>query len=162
MKKRGDKFFLAPASIPKRIFAFIIDILILDLFVLFPFDRLVRKIIPAGTFSQQQIYIQSNPLIISKLYSVLIMMSLITVFYFTYLQYKIQQTPGQILFGIYIVPETKLSYWNYLLSNITFLAAKIFIILWAVDFFYMLTSPKNQRFMQKLNHITVIQKYKIK
>ena len=89
-------------------------------------------------------------------------MSFIAVFYFTYLQYKIQQTPGQILFGIYVVPEGKVSYRNYLLSNITFIAAKIFIILWIVDFFYMVTSPKNQRFMQKLNHINVIQKYKIK
>ncbi|MEE9525576.1 MAG: RDD family protein [Candidatus Woesearchaeota archaeon] len=160
--KKEEKFFIAPASIGKRIFAFIIDILIIDLFILFPFDRLFRKLIPTATFSNQMNFFQSNPQIAARLSPILVLMSLIVVFYFTYLEYKIQQTPGKMLFGIYIAPERKITYWNYLLSNLTFIVTKLFIILWIIDFFYMVTSPKNQRLLERLNGIVQVQKYKIK
>lgn len=159
MEKRG-KSFIAPASIFKRIIAFVIDILILDLIVLAPFDFLFQKMMPTGSISQQISYIQNNPGLLNSFYPIMIFMSIIIVFYFTYLDYKIKQTPGKMLLGLYIIPEKKnRTFWNYLLSNITFVVARLFIIVWIIDFFYMISSPKNQRLTQKLNKILIVQDY---
>ncbi|MBR9691924.1 RDD family protein [Candidatus Woesearchaeota archaeon] len=159
MKKRGESF-IAPASIPRRIFAFILDLIIINFLILAPFDRVFRKIIPSGTVAEQLAFLQNNPQIMSLFSPLLVIMSILVIFYLSYFGYALKQTPGRMILGIYIVPERKITFRNYLLSNITFVFAPIFIILWIIDFVYMITSPKSQRLMEKLNKILVVQRYK--
>jgi len=84
---------------------------------------------------------------------------LITIIYFTYFEYKVQQTPGKMLMKNYIVPDKikKLTLKNYLISNILF----AFSLLWIFDLLYMIFSPKNQRFMERISRILVVQKYEV-
>ncbi len=64
--------------------------------------------------------------------------------------------------GIYLISETedkKITFWRCLLSNITFIPFFPVLILWVVDPFYMLTSQKSQRFMEKFSKIVVVEDY---
>ena len=158
MKKR-DKFFIAPASIFRRFLAFVIDLIIFDIIVLFPFNRLFNKIVP-GTTAEQYAYIQQNPQILTLLLPFVMIAGIILVLYFTYFEYKLNQTPGKMLLRIKIFPESKITFWNYLFSNLTFLPLFPFNLLLIIDPFYMIFSPKNQRLMERINKIIVLQKYK--
>jgi uncharacterized RDD family membrane protein YckC len=159
MAKRG-KFFLAPASYTRRILAFIIDIILFDLIILFPFNRLFQKAVPAGNILQQLTFLQNNPHILRSFYPLLITANILLIFYFSYFEYKLQQTPGKMLLRIQVVPQNSPTFWNYLFSNLTFLTIFPFTLLWIIDPMHMIFSPKNQRFMEKINKLIVIQKYK--
>ena len=159
MKKRG-KSFIGPASIPRRLIAFIIDIMIIDLVILTPFYKLFQRFLPPGTFTEQLRFIQENPQVSIPTH-LLLVIGILIVLYFSYFEYKIHQTPGKIILGLYTMQErAKPSFWAYLLSNITFIPIFPFILLWIIDPLYMFITPKNQRLMEKLNRILVVQRYK--
>lgn len=166
MKKRGKpKTFTAPASIWKRVLAFIIDLLVLDLIVIAPFRSLIEKTLSLGegaTYSELMQYIAANPEVTAKFTSVMVIITVIALLYFTILETKIRQTLGKALMGIYLISETEdkqITFWRCLLSNLTFIPFFPFIILWVVDPFYMLTSQKSQRFMEKFSKIVVVEDY---
>jgi len=157
MEKRG---FIGPASIPRRLIAFIIDLLIIDFVILSPFNKFFQMIIPSGTLSEQIRFFQENPKISNPINLLLIVIGILVLFYFTIFEYKISQTPGKIITGLYVIPQKKVKFINYLLSNITFIPVFPFYLLWIIDPVYMIISPKNQRLMEKLNNLLVVQKYK--
>lgn len=168
MPKRGlnlpkKRTFIGPASLLKRFTAYFIDFLIINFIILHPFKKILREIIPANqSFSDVYQYLQSNPAISALLVKISIAIGILVVLYFTYFEFKTQQTPGKMLMRIYIIPENKqLSFWNYLISNITFIPFFPFILLWIIDPVHMFISPKNQRFMEKLTKILVVQKYEV-
>ncbi|MBD3355391.1 hypothetical protein GF361_05405 [Candidatus Woesearchaeota archaeon] len=163
MKKRG-KYFIAPASTSRRIISFIIDMIIINFIIFNPFKGIFQKLIPAEqSYEAAKEYIAHNPHIMNTITFLFLIIGIIIVFYFTVFGYLIQQTPGKIVTGLYIIPENKkISFLNYLLSNISFIPVFPFFLLWIIDPIYMFTSPKSQRLMERLNKILVVQKYKLK
>lgn len=161
MKKRGDTF-IAPASIFKRVLAFITDIIIISFVIATPFRILIINLIPSNiNFLELQSYLKSNLILTNQINFLFILIGIISVFYFSYFEYKIQQTPGKMLFKIYTISEDKNSnFLQYLLSNITFIPAFPFYLLWVIDPIYTLISSKNQRLMEKLTRTLVIQQYR--
>ena len=161
MQKRGNTF-IAPASILRRVLAFITDIIIINFVIITPFKFLINNSIPTGiSIMEFQSYLQSNSQLLNQLNFIFVIIGLIAVFYFSYFEYKIQQTPGKILFKIHVVSEKKNpSFLQYLISNITFIPSFPFYILWIIDPIYMFISPKNQRLMERLSKILTIQQYK--
>ncbi len=159
-KKRG-KEFIGPASIWRRTFAFAIDLFIIYFIIIKPFDRIYSKIIPEGmTYEFIKIYFEQNPQLKLMLTTISFAIGILIVLYFSYLEFKIQQTPGKILLGLYIIADKDTKFWNYMISNITFIPVVPFVFLWIIDPIHMFLSPKNQRFMEKINRIMVVQKYK--
>ena len=153
-KKRG---FIAPASLFRRYAAYIIDFIMISIVIL-PLGIILQKQLPPNLGIMQMLeYIQANPQLIPIRASVGLFSAVLTVLYFTYFEYKLQQTPGKMLMKISIIPEKreKLTFSKYLLSNILF----AFTLLWILDLLYMIFSPKNQRFMERLTKILVVQRY---
>ena len=164
MKKRGNSF-IAPASLLKRLLAFVIDLIIINFIIFMPFERLLAKIIPQNlSFIQTYEYIQTNPKLINILSILSIITGILIVLYFSIFEWKIQQTPGKMLMKIYIIPEhgKQLRLMNYIISNLTFIPVFPFILLWIIDPIYLITSKKNQRLMEKLTRILTIEKYTVK
>jgi len=169
MPKRGVRLnlpkkrsFVAPASVLRRIAAYVIDFLIIRFTVLIPFNSLLKKLIPVHEQGFKAItqYLESTPGISSLLIMISIGMSVLIVAYFTVFEYKTQQTPGKMLMKQWIVPEKeKIPFWNYLLSNIPFILVFPFFLLIIADIIHAIYSPKNQRFMEKITGILVVQKY---
>jgi uncharacterized RDD family membrane protein YckC len=104
-----------------------------------------------------QAYLETNIETRNFIISISLLISILIISYFTYFEYRTQQTPGKMLMNNFIYPEKgKLTFWNYLVSNLTFIP---FLMLWILDLAYMIFSPKNQRFMEKLCNISVMERY---
>jgi uncharacterized RDD family membrane protein YckC len=172
MKKRGVRLnlpkkqsFIAPASLFRRIIAYIIDFIIIRFTVLIPFNSLFKKIIPVHNEGYKAVYeyIQSNPSLSSILFLISVAMSIIIILYLTIFEYRTGQTPGKILMKQWIIQEReKVSFWNYLVSNLSFIFVFPFFILLIIDIIHAIYSPKNQRFMEKISGILVMQKYEVR
>ncbi len=160
--KKIDRHFIAPASMLRRTISFLIDMIIINFVVFNPFKGMFKRLIPAEqSYGAAKNYIAQNPHLINTITFLFLIIGIIIVFYFTVFGYLIQQTPGKIITGLYTVPENKkISFWNYFLSNLTFIPVFPFFLLWIIDPIYMFKSPKSQRLMEKLNKILVVQKYK--
>ena len=164
MKKRGKeqpakKSFIGPASMPRRIFAFILDLIIIRFIILVPFNSLLQRMIPADTIVEQLVFLQENPQVSGLISVISITISIFVVLYFSYFEYKIQQTPGKMILGLQIVPQQKATFGTYMISNLTFIAAFPFTLLWIIDPIHMFISSKNQRLMERFTKLLVVQRY---
>ena len=171
MKKRGYRLnlpkaesFIAPASLLKRFISYFIDLFIINFVIIFPFQKIIKKIIPTDSFSETYQYIQANPAVGNIIFFLYFIIGILMVVYFTFFEYTTQQTPGKMLMKQHIVKESgrELRFINYLVSNLTFIPFFPFILLWIIDPVYMIISPKNQRLMERLTRILVVEKYSFK
>ncbi len=144
MKKRGNKQFITPPSSLKRVLAYVIDFLILNFIVLLPLDRLIK----AESIRDVTDLTGSMDIVL-----VSITASIITVLYFTYFEYRMQQTPGKIVTGQFISEPKPFS--TIFFSNITLLILLLFIF----DLIHMAVSPTQQRFMEKITNIQVVESH---
>ncbi len=161
MKKRG--VFLAPALLWKRILAFVIDILIIELIIAAPFRSHLKNIVPGTSYSEVMNFIMSNPQVSYKLSMIMGIIATLGILYFTILEFKTQQTIGKMIMKIFTVSQKKQPrFWQYLLSNLTFLPFFPFAILWIVDPIYIIFTKNNQRFMERISHVHTVQAYKLK
>lgn len=167
MPKRGlnlpkKRTVEAPASLLSRFAAYAADILIIYYLIARPFSKITKQLLPNSDFREAYAYLQSNPEAANVLLLSTLSMGILILIYFTYFEFKLQQTPGKMILRQYIKPvKGKLTFWNYLISNLTFLPFFPFVILWVVDPIYMIFSKDNQRLMEKVTRILVVQKYEV-
>ena len=160
--------FLGPATLWKRVLAFVVDLFILDFFVLSVFGGVVDKIL-GGTgelftaYSMlQQNSVQADTLIM--VFSIIVMLMLA---YFVILQYATGQTLGCMLFDIHVVEQVGESkfirpgFWQSVLRNIFIIPAVPFILLWVVDPLYLFFVKKGQRLTEMLSRTRVVERFEL-
>ena len=126
-----ERIFTGPAVIWKRIAAFFIDILILNLVVLYPFRNLFQKIIPKN-YSLGEAYrlISTSADFTGFINSVSVIMSALIIVYFVLLEKKMSQSIGKALLKIYVASDNKdLKTWQLLVRNMVFIPIFPFILL---------------------------------
>ena len=108
-----NKIIEGPAFLWKRIAALITDLLIINLVIAFPFQGILEKIIPTGlSMSDLSDYLSSNPKVASLASSIIIIIGILAMIYFSIMEYKTKQTIGKKLFGIFVVSDTKKYFWQ--------------------------------------------------
>ncbi len=143
-------------SLIKRFLAFVLDLMILDFVVFFPMKKVLSSLIPQNmALSSSSIILGNNPDLFNKILIIMVYLSLVAVIYFSVLEYKFQQTIGKMILKIYI-KSNKLSFWKFVLSNLTLIPVFPFIILWVVDPLYLFF--KGQRFMEQISNITLVER----
>lgn len=169
VKKRGlnlpkERSFTGPALVWKRLLAFIADFLIINLIIFFPFKRILQKSIPEfGSYSEAYTYLASNQAYTTTLRIIFIIMSLFAILYFVLLERKIGQTPGKMLFNIYVTSDTKKAgFWQYTLRSLFILPVFPFVLLWIIDPIFMIFTKTNQRLSEILSKTKTVQTYIIK
>ncbi|MBW3022648.1 RDD family protein [Candidatus Woesearchaeota archaeon] len=122
-----------PAPIFKRLFAFVIDILIVDLVLLWPFSRVLSALFENSISAEAMAdLISGQPYII---FSVTIIFFL----YFVLFEYKTGQTIGKMLVNLYCTPVAgEMRLWQAVVRNIFLIPAVPFIFLWVIDPIYIL------------------------
>ena len=138
----------------KRFIAFTIDILVIELIILTPFKNILISLIPVGDYTEMSSYIFSNPNVLSTVNLVFFAAGIIILLYFTIFEYRLRQTPGKMIMKLYVESE-KLTFWQILISNISFIPVFPFILIWIFDLIYVLTSKSQQRFMEMITRISV-------
>ncbi len=158
-----ERTFKGPAIIWKRVAAFVTDILIINFILFFPFRRIITNMLPRfGSYSEAYEFFISNPGYSNKLMVVSLTMAIFAILYFTILEYKLQQTPGKMLFNISVISETKkLRLWQCISRSLFLIPMFPFILLWIVDPLFMIFTKTNQRLSEILSKTRTIETYVI-
>ena len=135
------------AGFPKRIIAYLIDLLIINSLLLRPF----------GVFSKNmnfglKLAFSKEGLIIG------LSTALITLLYWTLLEFLVRQSIGKIIVRIYVSSKTKtLTLQQCIIRNISKIAPPILLI----DVLYAIVKKTNQRYFEKISNTEVL-KVKLK
>ncbi len=137
-----------PASKLKRFFAYLIDILTVNLIISIPFGDYLNKY---GNNIGSLLLVEDK-----GLFAISIFTFIAVLLYFSYLEYKTSQTLGKMIMNIYTIntAEKELSFNQCLLRNIT----KPFPIILLVDVVYMIFKGANQRLFEVFSNTSVVQK----
>ena len=157
----AGKAILAQASILKRLFAFVIDILIIDIVVLFPFTGLIDRIIPdIGSFSKTFEFLSNSSS--NSITLIVFIAAAFAILYFVILEKKLGQSPGKMLFNLYVKSQTKdLKYWQLFVRSMFLIPFFPFILLWVIDPIVMFFTKENQRLSEILSKTKDVEKYKV-
>ena len=168
MKKRGlgipkSPKFQAPATLWKRILAFILDLVIIDLVLLFPLRRLLEKIVPLDMGIQETYqYLTTNTQVATALTFITFTIGVLALLYFSLLELKLNQTIGKMVFKIYVISINKeLNFWQCIGRNLFALPFFPFIILWVVDPIFMFMTKDNRRLSEILTKTKTIEHFNL-
>ncbi len=162
---KQERIFIHNASLLKRILAFVVDILILDVVVFFPFTNIMKKIIPSSyDLKSVYNYINLNPDVMSKLTYLSIFIAILAILYFSLLEYKLQQSIGKKLLKLYVKSlrqNKNPSFLQCLLRNIYLFPVFPFFALWIIDPLFAFFTKNNQRLSEVLSSTMVVEHYRI-
>ena len=157
----AKKTFLAQASVLKRLGAFIVDLIIINIIILFPFRGVFESILPAAKFSEAFDFLRS-PESSMILEIILIAVGILTMLYFMLLEKKIAQTPGKMLFSLFVRSQGKdLKNWQLFVRSMFLIPLFPFVLLWLIDPIAMLFTKENQRLSEILSRTKVVEQYQI-
>ncbi len=131
----------------KRTFSFIIDLVIIDLVIFYPFNGVFANFFNINIGSEN---------IPSSIYFIVFIISLLAWLYFTFFEYYLGQSPGQMLTKIRVISikdvkgkSESLNFWQALLRNCFILPFFPFYILWIMEPFYL--AFYKERFLERLS-----------
>ena len=158
-----EKTFIGPALIWKRIAAFFIDVIVINLVVLFPFRKLFQSISPKDySFSEAYKILSTGTNYSSFITHISFVMSILIILYFLMLEKKMGQTIGKMLMRIYVVSDNNnLKAWQLLTRNLAFIPIFPFVLLWIIDPLFMFFTKTNQRLTEILSRTRVVEKYSL-
>lgn len=148
-----------PAPLWKRTFAYVLDILLVDLVIVLPFQPLLNKISGTGEdFAEMYSFFNNNPTNMKIIFFVSLLISLFTVLYWAILEYKLQQSVGKMIMNIYVRSKTKnLTFYQCFVRNIS----KMSLLPLILDCSYMFFKKTNQRYLEKMTNTEVIDKRRV-
>ena len=157
------KAFLGHASVLKRIIAFIIDLLIINWVILFPFKRIFDNIIlETESFSKTLDFLSKNTEYNMFITVIMIVVAVLTILYFMILEKQWGQSVGKMLFNLHVKSQTKdLNYWQLFVRSMFLIPVFPFVLLWVIDPIVMLFTKENQRLSEILSKTKVVEQYKI-
>lgn len=157
----GQRLYVGPASPIKRLLAFTIDLLIINMVFLMPFQGLISRIVPKGDFFS----------IINTTFSIeLILLALfigtVMLLYFTIFEFFMAQTPGKMFFSLFVVSIKqkdkklqKLSFWQTIIRNIFLIPVFPFALLILIDPIFVFFNHNSQRLLEMLSKTVVIERF---
>jgi|SRR3989344_1826845 len=135
----------------KRLTAFIVDVLIVNIFIVSPLnDSIEDSLLDINNLSE---LININ--VSLKLVWISVLIGVLTVLYWSILEYKLSQTIGAMLFDIRVksVDNKKISFGRIVLRNLS----KISTLLLIVDDIHILFSDKKQRYLEKISQTATME-----
>ena len=186
-KTLKKNIYVIPASIAKRFFAFVIDLFIINIFILGPFSSLFDSFsgssIGFGTTYEK---ILTSPEMRASLTGALFVISILLVLYFIVLQKKFGQSIGMMVLNIYVVKiptlsisnrttstkknhrrnfektkidssSTRLGFFDLLLRNLFAIPFAPFIFLWIIDPLFLFFNRNSQRLMELVSNTLTVE-----
>ena len=140
-----------PAPLWKRACAYVIDVLILSVIVFLPLNKLFpTPATEAASFAD--IMSSINQQMSGKVIIIALLAAILTLLYWSILEYKLGQSIGKMLMKIKVYSATPLTFWQCVLRNVT----KVSTLFLFLDTLYMLKSG-TQRFFEHLSQTEVIE-----
>lgn len=156
LMKKGvslKKTIPSPAPLWKRVCAYLIDALIISVVVVLPLSKLYDKTNLTASSWRDALFLMQQGLTF-KTIIVSLAIAIITILYWTLLEYKTHQTPGKMLLNIKVISaREQLAFSQCLLRNLT----KFSTVLLFLDTLYMIKA-KHRRFCDTLADTFVVEK----
>ncbi len=156
---QSKKVVVAPASVLRRILAFVIDIIILDFVIFKPFNAVIEKLFPKSDFGFLTAALQNNEHAANILFLIITIMSLFAVLYFALLEYKLGATIGKRIMRLEVVAlKGDMKFWQAILRTLFIFPMFPFVLFWVIDPLYLAMSRTNMRLLEKWSRTKTIQK----
>jgi len=140
------------ASFWKRTVAFVFDLLLINLVVAWPFQSTLQQ------YAIKELTFDS--VLPAEAYFIVFMIFLLALLYFTFLEYYIGQTTGQMLIGLESVSnDGKMTFLKALIRNIFILPFFPFYILWIMEPIHLIFYK--QRLLERWTNTNTVIKGKI-
>ena len=141
-----------PANILRRGMAFLLDLILIDLFLLSPFDDVLASAVSsASLFDFLDSSLSTGIIVLAMLFS------LYALCYFILCEYLVGATPGKLLFHLKVYAEQDLSLWQCLLRSLFLIPLFPFFILIIIDPLALLFSKTDQRISEYLSKSRVVE-----
>lgn len=144
----------------RRFFAFIIDVIIIQLIVSLGFyPHLRNKFAGIDLFNLYEI-IQSGELA-SLILTITIVYAVVSLIYWSVLEYKMRSSVGKLLFNLSVECKGKPSYWKFLVRNISKSLSFIEIlnIIFLIDVIYSFFTK--ERLFERISKTRIVMSKKI-
>ena len=144
-----------PASLTKRVLAFFIDVLIIDLIIVMPFNKYIESITNGQNgFNYFYSFVLKNPDIIFQLAIISFIIFVLSVAYWSILEFKTRQSIGKMLMNIKVMSKKKgFLFTQCIVRNIS----KPITILFLFDVLYMVFKKEKQRYFEKISDTVVVE-----
>ena len=154
---------LLDVSLPKRTLAFLIDLIILDFFIMSVYSLSIKKLLPNVPFSELVSYLQVTPIILTKIILLLTLLGLTILTYFVYLQHKLSQTIGMHVFKLFVVSSDKkkgeLTLSQLIIRNLYLLPFFPFVLFWVIEPIYL--AIYNKRLLEKWSNTKLVEEHSL-
>lgn len=129
------------ASIPRRILAFLADMIVMNLVLFVPFEGILSQYMK-GSWQEAL----SWTVIPKGLVAVMVCMVILALLYFSLLEFFLHQTLGMMLLGLYV--DGSVSFWSALIRNLFIIPFFPFFLLWVVEPLYLFF--RGERWLERL------------
>lgn len=158
-----NRFMELDIPIHKRILSFLIDLLVLNFFIISTFTVSLKKMIPESlSITESMSYLKANPELMNEAGLLLFIVGLFSFYYLTYLQHRFRQTIGMKIFNIYlksIEKNKEISIWQVMLRNLYIIPLFPFVLLWIIDPIYLIIYKR--RFSESLSKTKLVEEHLI-
>ena len=138
--------FVFNAPVWKRILSFLIDLAIVQIVIFSPLTSVIQSKLPTSSdYMENYNFILKNPDTLTSLYPLLGAVFLMIFLYFVIFEYKTRQTPGKMVFKLYLFGQDKkekISLWKIILRNIAVFPIFPFSLFWIIDPIYLIFTGK--------------------
>lgn len=154
--------YLGPASIVRRLIAFIIDLFIIDAVIVGPFRNILASVIPQTTsISGLKSLIGANNAVMAQIGGIMLAISILTLLYFSLMQSIVSQTVGMMMLNIFVIrAEKKISkpgFWQCIIRNAFILPFFPFFVLWLTEPLFLLFSRSRMRMLEVLSKTATVE-----
>jgi hypothetical protein len=154
--------YFGPASILRRLLAFILDLLVIDMIIAEPFKKLLSSWIPEMTgFSQFQTLVQSSESFIAQISSTILVISILALLYFSVMQSILSQTVGMMILNIFVIRQEKKinkpTLWQCIVRNVFVFPFFPFFVLWLTEPLFLVFSRQRMRMLEVLSKTITVE-----
>ncbi|HIH37474.1 RDD family protein [Candidatus Woesearchaeota archaeon] len=151
MAKEKKKIYLMNAPIFKRLLAFFLDLLLIDIFILSPFAEKLQSFIPQGDFLTMIEIMSSSPEFITQMITVYSIIAALILVYFAYSEYRFNATIGKMVLNLAVISsekDKKPSFLACLARNLFFLPIFPFVLLWFIEPLFIIFTREHVRSLE--------------
>ena len=155
----GHRVVALPASFSRRFLAFLIDLIILNIFVTGSFQHVIQKILPAdASYGSIQSLLEGNARLTAIIFFIALVSGIFAVLYFALLESQLGYTVGKLFMQIRVVPlnHEQLTVWKCIIRSLFMIAIFPFIILWVADPLSAAFSPLRQRLLEQWSRTATV------
>lgn len=146
------------ASLLRRLFAFILDLLIINLIIVAPFRHIMLKLIPENASMIGAMSALQDQETLMVLQMVFMLIGILGFCYFILLEYAIGQTVGKIILNLEVKGDgSRPGIFRIMLRNLFLIPVFPFSLIWIFDLGYLLIfSGQGQRLTEYWSKTRII------